>query len=1407
MSDKFLGTGYSNVSLTNGSQPIYAATLSALNLQTGMAVKTNNVAQLTSSNLEISDVNGLQEALDAGGGSTKTINIVDAIENVSTSFKGDIIPSANIAYDLGEGGDAFRDIYTTRVLSANGLSSIDISDTKTTLNRPLDLSSNRITNVSEPIDDTDAATRAYVNNNTTQVGNTELLYLNRSVPSDSPPYYQAGTSLTSIGQINDYYNLIYGPGTSQILLSFITNASYPNVDTIPQGVWAFHLYASINSVVSPTYINLDMLKISSLGVETLLYTTANSSPITSTDVNNPQRLVISLAIPNTPIAKTDRLLFRIFGTKSDNIDKILDIAFEGNNYYSYIATTFTGLESYVVGPTNETLDSQVCVFNGTSGKNIKNTQVLINPIGTISNVNDISTTVHSSINTELTTLQTKTQYQTTPTLNTTTFTGTVQGDSIKKSGGTNLQYLMADGSSLQYSANSGNSNFYLYKSHTNTPTPPPDPGFVYYNNAVQSLATIIYISHKTDDNIDIEVFFNNLSTLNEVYLQKKTLSDNFIKYNITGLPTITTGSHIQIPVSSASFGGTGQTSFGVNEPILVSFFTNTIETDTRITALETKTQNQTGVLNTTTYTGNIESDSTTIKNGSIDIYKVEGVLKNVIDGLKYGFISLRLSLRKLAINATYSVNVTDALSNTIDIGFDANGITDYVVFSTLQEPVYVNTWYSQSAGGYNFTGLAGTLGVKPRLIFTLINTKRVPSIVFNNSGFVSTATCTELGLDNSNHATMITMKSTTTNTNVMFLTGGKKTTGPSGQFEGNEIHTNPPGFGCRVIEDSTVYADFGTFGQFTDQQWHVLVSGSQSLNAVGRGDAVSTVATTSSQNITNNVFQIGLRGDNDFPFYGEMAEVMIFPFYWITDGGGYEQYWQDTVVYNSTGFQPKNVEIISGQDILMTAQNLNLDVANKTSFLTGDVDLLNTGRVQISNGGTCDISPTGNLTLKTCSVDGILTTRGVTSTVGNVSFNGVGNFDINQTGTCTINPTSTLTLKGFTSTGNILMSNNQIASLADPTDPSDACNKYYADTKMSGAGTFVTNESIVVFNGTGGKTIKQASAKVVGTSILPFTAGTGSVGEFLIPFNQIHTNSITTGGLLPRVATTNDIGSSLVPFKDVYATRVTGIAVPTISTDATSKEYVDTAVFEAFRWGTFMITFTSAAALTPSSAYMPTSGLTHLGGSTAIVAQVLTSPLTKIFKVASNVSSTSEGGRSGYIGSSTFPTLFPKIGFNYNVAFGIGDANTTTTAVTQFFFGLNTTVTIPTWNSTSGPNTTASIMGIGHDLGDTFLSWYSRGTTTGSKIATSFLASTPSLYWLNLNIYNPIGSNNVFLTLKDELTGLTSTQTFSFSAGSPTGAILQSVRVYPIHMRAMAVVGGITGSATTHLARFQLSLK
>jgi hypothetical protein len=314
----------------------------------------------------------------------------------------------------------------------------------------------------------------------------------------------------------------------------------------------------------------------------------------------------------------------------------------GEPIYSLVPTSTGG---DVTGPSTSTVNA-LPRFSGTDGTTLKNSNVTLSDGGQLSGINSIANTsgflnLESDnvvlVGTGITGFATVTvndnvivqadnaveirgfaapygiaMNSDTLVSGNLTSTGTIEGGALKKSGGTGSQYLMADGSSLQFSANSGNSNFYLYKSHANTPTPPPTAGLVYYNNTIQKNATIIYISHKTDDNTDIEVFFSNLSTLNEVYIQQKTLSENFIKYNITATPTIVTGSHISIPVTYTSFGGTGETSFGVNEPVLVSFFTNSIETDQRLTALETKTQNQTATFQQTTLEGITRIDGTLV---------------------------------------------------------------------------------------------------------------------------------------------------------------------------------------------------------------------------------------------------------------------------------------------------------------------------------------------------------------------------------------------------------------------------------------------------------------------------------------------------------------------------------------------------------------------------------------------------------------------------------------------------------------------------------------------------------------------------------------------------------------------------------------------------------------------------
>jgi hypothetical protein len=204
-----------------------------------------------------------------------------------------------------------------------------------------------------------------------------------------------------------------------------------------------------------------------------------------------------------------------------------------------------------------------------------------------------------------------------------TINGSLTADSFIKTAGTNIQYLMADGSTLTQSANSGNSNFYLYNSGTSESTTPAS-GYITYNNATQSSATIIYISHMTRDNFDIEVYFNQITTLTEVYIQDQNESANYIQFNITAPPTITTGSQIAIPVLVSSQGTTG---FANGHNVFISFFTNGLEVDTRLSALETKTINQTGVSGTTTFSGDVVGGAFKVS-GQTGFLKANGNIDN-----------------------------------------------------------------------------------------------------------------------------------------------------------------------------------------------------------------------------------------------------------------------------------------------------------------------------------------------------------------------------------------------------------------------------------------------------------------------------------------------------------------------------------------------------------------------------------------------------------------------------------------------------------------------------------------------------------------------------------------------------------------------------------------------------------
>ena len=672
------------------------------------------------------------------------------------------------------------------------------------------------------------------------------------------------------------------------------------------------------------------------------------------------------------------------------------------------------------------------------------------------------------------------------TLVTVSATNGITANKVAITAGTNQQYLMADGSLLEASAQNGNANFYLYNNVNGLSVPPPSNGQVTYNATTLAATTLVYISHLTRDGVDIDVYLTLITTLDDLYIQDQSNSVNFAKYNITGSPTLNPNNYITIPVSQVQFGGNGNTAFGSGHDILVSFFSNLQEVNTRLTTLETKTANQTAAGGTTTMAGPF-----IVKNAAADIVNVGSAI----------------TLGTVATNTT-PIDITGILTIT-------NRNTVMPIKNTYVSALDIINWNSVG------TGATETVGIKVTTVKNMVITA----------------------------------------------------------------------LGCKA---------------------NVLL---------GPGD---------------------LR------------------LYYIRDSVG---------------------------AVIGSAYSINKSVFDPTGLYI-----------------QCVIPP---LTL----VPG---TYYFGITVAN------GDYSNQAAVTSSYIPYDTNVISAFA-----------------------GC---YSTAPDSWPNILAGNRSLPSFWVDGYSAIK------VGSVII----SNGTSSQVLLADGSI-TDSV------PQVATQT--------------------------------------------WGVFNVSFTSGAVLAATSGYFSTAALTAIGSVTTIVAQTTSSSLTKIFRVANPTSSVGGGQRSGYIGSTSMPKLFPGLGFNWNISFGIGDSNSTATAVTQMLCGFSISTTAPLFGVGVGPNVTPSIMGFGHDFGDASMSFYNRGTTTGTKTATQFSTATPSAYWFNLNIYSEIGSNAVTLVLTEVTTGLSETITYAFGAPGSTSLIVNTSQLYPIYCRGMANAGGTTGSAITHFARFQLSLK
>ena len=122
------------------------------------------------------------------------------------------------------------------------------------------------------------------------------------------------------------------------------------------------------------------------------------------------------------------------------------------------------------------------------------------------------------------------------------------------------------------------SNYYNYKVHTSSLTPPTTNGEIRYNNATQTSSTTLYVDHLDSNGDDIDVFLSLLKQNDTLIIQDANNSNNYQTWKITSAPTVILNDYVTIPVTGITSAGTGTSGFSNNHQVLFIVFSSPIAT-------------------------------------------------------------------------------------------------------------------------------------------------------------------------------------------------------------------------------------------------------------------------------------------------------------------------------------------------------------------------------------------------------------------------------------------------------------------------------------------------------------------------------------------------------------------------------------------------------------------------------------------------------------------------------------------------------------------------------------------------------------------------------------------------------------------------------------------------------------
>ena len=253
----------------------------------------------------------------------------------------------------------------------------------------------------------------------------------------------------------------------------------------------------------------------------------------------------------------------------------------------------------------------------------------------------------------------------------------------------------APGTNGTNGTNGGSTNAWNYKAKTNATSGYPTDGHLLWNNATQTSATSIIVSHLTDDDTDIELFLSFFVLNQKIFIQNRDDSSQNQIWQITGTPTVTgantSTAYYTFPVTLVSSAGAAFTN---NHSIL---FGQIVVATNAVT-------------------------SATTSNGTCDL-DIESLTLNTCNS---DFIFLADGAYDIGTGSNYvrTAYINTVFSGSLTVGYDSNGskLGQIIIYS---DTAGSSTTLNPTTGGSGLLTLpsgTGTLALTSDITVTPTNT-------------------------------------------------------------------------------------------------------------------------------------------------------------------------------------------------------------------------------------------------------------------------------------------------------------------------------------------------------------------------------------------------------------------------------------------------------------------------------------------------------------------------------------------------------------------------------------------------------------------------------------------------------------------------------------------------------------